>query len=200
MKVSLKLERDMLLIKLDETRSFYEQSDELKDYLMGMKGFLKNGEMKVGYDLNSLSYEEELRLCDIVDEAFGKKVNFCYKTKAPQSVLRHITANGEVFLKKVYGIVRAGECIKSNGDIMVIGDVNPTAMLVAKGDIFVMGTLKGSAHAGCDGNTEAVIYAKNMKPEILRIASVAGYADGMKNSVENCMAKVENGVITVKMM
>ncbi|WP_462412373.1 septum site-determining protein MinC [Neobacillus sp. Marseille-QA0830] len=67
-------------------------------------------------------------------------------------------------------IVRSGQVLSVSGDLLLIGDVNPGGTVVAGGNIFVMGTLRGLAHAGCNGNDEAVIAASNMKPSQLRIS------------------------------
>ena len=66
-------------------------------------------------------------------------------------------------------IVRSGQVLKVPGDLLLIGDVNPGGTVMAGGNIFVMGILKGIAHAGCNGNEEAVIAASSLKPSQLRI-------------------------------
>lgn len=65
--------------------------------------------------------------------------------------------------------VRSGQILKVKGDLLLIGDVNPGGMVVAGGNIFIMGALKGIAHAGYYGNTKAVIAASLMKPMQVRI-------------------------------
>jgi septum site-determining protein MinC len=54
--------------------------------------------------------------------------------------------------------------------VIVIGDVNPGAEIVAEGDIVVWGRLRGMVHAGADGNDEAVVCALDLAPTQLRIA------------------------------
>jgi septum site-determining protein MinC len=66
--------------------------------------------------------------------------------------------------------VRSGQRIQSEGDVVVIGDVNPGAELVAGGSIAVMGTLRGMAQAGCFGDEQAVVAANQLMPTQLRIA------------------------------
>ncbi len=70
------------------------------------------------------------------------------------------------------GIVRNGKKLKSRGNMVVFGDVNPGAELLAGGSIVVLGTLRGVAHAGCGGNTSAVVAALCMQPSQLRIADI----------------------------
>lgn len=68
-------------------------------------------------------------------------------------------------------MVRSGQVLEVPGDLLLIGDVNPGGMVMAGGNIFIMGVLKGIAHAGCYGNREAVIAASVMKPSQLRISN-----------------------------
>lgn len=53
---------------------------------------------------------------------------------------------------------------------MLIGDVNPGGTVIAGGNIYILGSLKGIAHAGAFGNEQAVIAASSMKPSQLRIS------------------------------
>ena len=66
--------------------------------------------------------------------------------------------------------LRSGQSIKSEGNIVIIGDVNPGSEVIAKGDITVWGILGGIAQAGSDGNTYARIRALKMNAIQLRIA------------------------------
>ncbi|AGY60320.1 septum site-determining protein MinC [Gloeobacter kilaueensis] len=66
--------------------------------------------------------------------------------------------------------LRSGMCLAHPGTIVVVGDVNPGAELIADGDILVWGTLRGMAHAGARGNTRALIFALRLRPTQLRIA------------------------------
>ena len=66
--------------------------------------------------------------------------------------------------------LRSGQSIKSEGNIVIIGDVNPGSEVIAKGDITVWGILAGIAHAGSDGNRYAKIRALKMNAIQLRIA------------------------------
>ncbi|OLN23489.1 septum site-determining protein MinC [Domibacillus antri] len=69
------------------------------------------------------------------------------------------------------GRIRSGQVLEVPGDLLLIGDVNPGGTVMAGGSIFVMGALKGVAHAGCYGNKQAVITAAKMMPSQLRISS-----------------------------
>jgi septum site-determining protein MinC len=69
--------------------------------------------------------------------------------------------------------LRSGTRIEFAGHVVVLGDVNPGAEIVAEGNIIVWGRVRGMVHAGSKGNTTAVICALDLSPTQLRIASEA---------------------------
>ena len=66
--------------------------------------------------------------------------------------------------------LRSGRTVHSTGHVVVLGDVNPGAEIIAVGDIIVWGRLRGNAYAGAEGDEQAVICALDMIPTQLRIA------------------------------
>lgn len=74
-----------------------------------------------------------------------------------------------LYLKKT---IRSGQSISSDGNLMIVGDVNPGAEVIAKGDITVWGILGGIAHAGKEGNSQTRIRALKMNAIQLRIAEI----------------------------
>ncbi len=73
-------------------------------------------------------------------------------------------------IETLTGVIRSGQVVETAGDILIVGDVNPGGKVLAGGNIYILGSLKGIAHAGCNGNQEAVIVASKMVPSQLRIA------------------------------
>jgi septum site-determining protein MinC len=76
------------------------------------------------------------------------------------------------------GTVRGGQTLQQVGNIVVVGDVNPGAELVASGDIVVFGVLRGIAHAGAQGDRAARVAAIELAPTQLRIATHIAAGDG----------------------
>lgn len=70
------------------------------------------------------------------------------------------------------GTVRSGDQLEAAGSLLVLGDVNPGARVQAGGHVLIWGRLRGVAHAGCHGDTEARIVAMQLRPLQLRIANV----------------------------
>lgn len=67
--------------------------------------------------------------------------------------------------------LRSGQKIFCEGNLVILGDINPGAEVVAGGNIVVMGTLKGMAHAGAFGDETAIISAYRLSPTQIRIAN-----------------------------
>ena len=74
--------------------------------------------------------------------------------------------------------VRSGVEIRHPGTIVILGDLNPGGTVVAAGDIFIWGRLRGVAHAGANGNRACRIMALQMEPTQLRIADAVARAPG----------------------
>lgn len=68
--------------------------------------------------------------------------------------------------------LRNGRTVRSSGHVVVIGDVNYGAQIIAVGDIIVWGKLRGVVHAGAKGDESAVVCALDLAPTQLRIASL----------------------------
>ena len=85
------------------------------------------------------------------------------------------------------GTLRGGQALHNLGNLVVIGDVNPGAELVASGDIVVFGALRGVAHAGAQGDRSARVIALELAPTQLRIATVIATSgdDGAKRGPEH---------------
>ena len=97
------------------------------------------------------------------------------------------------------GTVRSGERIFSNGNLCIIGDVNPGAIVSAKNNIYVWGKLLGIAFAGKDGNKNASISSLYLNPLQLIIADVIaiGPKDKPKNHYPE-IALVDKQTINIK--
>ena len=97
------------------------------------------------------------------------------------------------------GTVRSGDRISSNGNLCIIGDVNPGAIVSAKKNIYVWGKLLGVAFAGEQGDNNAFIASLYLNPLQLRIADVI--AIGPKEKPKNYypeIAVIEEKSIIIK--
>ncbi|HEY9870690.1 MAG TPA: septum site-determining protein MinC [Candidatus Obscuribacterales bacterium] len=98
--------------------------------------------------------------------------------------------------------LRSGQAISHKGHLVIIGDVNPGAEVMAEGDITVWGALRGIAHAGIGGNIRAEIRALRLQPVQLRIAhAIARSPDRPRKSFSTHSgpetARIVNGTIRI---
>jgi septum site-determining protein MinC len=84
-----------------------------------------------------------------------------------QFSIDHLGEGTALFLDRT---LRSGTRIEFGGHVVVLGDVNPGAEIVAEGNVIIWGRLRGMVHAGSKGNRSAVICALDLSPTQLRIA------------------------------
>jgi len=102
--------------------------------------------------------------------------------------------------KVIKRTLRSGMKVSHDGDIVVLGDVNPGSEVIASGDIIVFGTLRGVVHAGATGNLAAQVIALRLAPTQLRIADLIARAPdelvGLPDRPE--IARVRDGVVFIE--
>lgn len=96
--------------------------------------------------------------------------------------------------------VRSGQVITHPGTIIIIGDINPGAEVVAGGDVIVWGRLRGVVHAGASGNENALVGALSLMPTQLRIGAQIARApdDRRTRNAPAEIARVRDGLIVVE--
>lgn len=95
--------------------------------------------------------------------------------------------------------LRSGRTIHSEGHVVVFGDVNPGAKVIAAGDVVVWGKLRGTVHAGALGDETAVVCALDMNPNQLRIASyIVTSPPGKRRNILPEVASIRDNQIVVE--
>lgn len=93
----------------------------------------------------------------------------------------------------IHRTLRSGNKISYQGNVLVIGDVNPGAEIVASGSVIVWGRLRGTVHAGAEGDENALVCALDMTPMQLRIADLISIPPTRKGKVYPEVVKIING-------
>lgn len=167
-----------MIFYLDDQCTFEELLYELKDKLENShQGILTGPLMRVtihtGYRQLTLSQQKRMK------EIFKAKGNLFIKSIENEMDLLKKKEKDQVQL--VTGTIRSGQVQEYNGNILFIGDVNPGGHLTATGSIFILGTLRGIAHAGKNGEEDSIIAASVMDPTQLRIADFISYPPDKKD-------------------
>ncbi|WP_428909268.1 septum site-determining protein MinC [Niallia sp. Krafla_26] len=175
--VTIKGTKEGIILHLNDNCSFDELKKELQMKLMeSSRSHADHHLITVKVQLNNryLTEEQTEEIKEIINENENLTVD---------SITSNVLTKEEAQLKKeeqeivsVSKIIRSGQVLNVPGDLLLIGDVNPGGTVMAGGNIFVMGTLKGIAHAGCNGNHNAVIAASVLIPQQLRIGDLINRA------------------------
>lgn len=174
--VVFKGNKDGLHLIVDESCGLEELQNSIHKKITSARSFFQ-GITKIKFSGTSISKEDLYQLTEWFKDHFeielDTKGNQEPDKKYFQSYqpLNH-NAIEEGITKFVYSTIRSGRKLQYNGNLVIIGDVNPGAEVVATGNIIVMGTLRGIAHAGALGNRCATVAAFSLQPTQLRIADV----------------------------
>ncbi|KAB2334075.1 MULTISPECIES: septum site-determining protein MinC [Bacillaceae] len=199
--VTIKGTKEGLTLHLDDTCSYSDLKEELDQKLSesskSQSDKLISVMVQVGNRYLTADQKEELR------ELIRQKKNLVVDT-INSNVVTKQEAEAERIAHEVVSIakiVRSGQVLEVAGDLLLIGDVNPGGTVKAGGNIYILGALKGIAHAGCSGNREAVIAASVMKPSQLRIEECLNRAPdhypGEDGREMECAYIDENNQITI---
>jgi septum site-determining protein MinC len=89
--------------------------------------------------------------------------------------------------------LRSGYSLSYPGHVIVIGDVNPGAEIIASGDIIVWGRLRGLVHAGAEGDENAIVAALDLSPTQLRVAGRIAVTPQRRGKVQAELARLQDG-------
>ncbi|WOV88737.1 septum site-determining protein MinC [Sporosarcina oncorhynchi] len=165
--VTIKGTKEGLVLRLDDKCAYSDMIAELRNKVSenSLEGL---AEVRI-HTGNRYCNEDELKeIMNIVHESPHLRV-----ARIQSEVISIEECNRKVLENQsetYIGIVRSGQIVEAEGDLVVIGDVNPNGRVVAAGSIYILGRLKGIAHAGATGNEEAVIAASWLEATHLMIA------------------------------
>mgnify|MGYP001160711952 FL=1 len=161
-----------LLVKLDESLTVEENISQIKAKLGS--DFFKGSLAVIDYESAKLSDEDMRKIEEAVRSTSTRFVGYkpslkLEKNQKIEAPPQHAAEGGRT-LKFIDKSIRSGQNIEHDGDVLIIGDVNPGSYVTASGNIIVMGTLRGTVHAGAGGDDGAIVIALKLRAQQLRIA------------------------------
>lgn len=161
-----------LLVKLDESLTVEDNISQIKAKLGS--DFFKGSLAVIDYESAKLSDEDKRKIEEAVRSTSTRFVGYkpTLKLEKNQKIeaVPQPKAEGVRTLKFIDKSIRSGQNIEHDGDVLIIGDVNPGSYVTASGNIIVMGTLRGTVHAGAGGDDGAIVIALKLRAQQLRIA------------------------------
>ncbi|WP_166238841.1 septum site-determining protein MinC [Paenibacillus turpanensis] len=172
-RVTIKGVKDGLVFLLDDECDYEELVQELehkleKTHQTFLTGPIVHVNVKLG--AREVTDKQKTEIRSIIGRQ-GNLMIQSIESEADQAV-KADEKEADKGIQTLNGIVRSGQTLHHEGNLLFMGDVNPGGTLTCTGDIFVMGSLRGLAHAGRNGNEKAIIAASHMKPTQLRIADI----------------------------
>ncbi|WP_312334738.1 septum site-determining protein MinC [Anaerospora hongkongensis] len=179
---------NQLKAKLDEAADFFTAGTTVK--VPAALGFLSGQQRE---ELAGLLAHYGLQ-CAECSEHEGQDEALEVPAYVPADMERHVQ---ETLI--VPRTLRGGQKLIHDGAVIIDGDVNPGAEVIAGGNITVLGTCRGIAHAGAYGNQEATITAKRLMASQLRIAGLIARAPDHPD-VSTCAetARIDNQLIIIE--
>lgn len=177
--VGINLKKDEIIIKLNEEAEQKEIVDTLKKKLPELKKLYKEEKTPIRVIGKVLKNKE----IDVIQEMIKKKIDVeiefdMPKTLGLHSITKTFERNIAVSETKFHrGSLRSGQKMESDGSLVIIGDVNSGAEVIASDNIVVLGTLRGLAHAGAKGNKQAIVAAGYVDTVQVRIANIVKEID-----------------------
>lgn len=197
-----------LQVILDEEMPFDQLLTCVGEKFSEAAKFFRHAKLGISFEGRKLSEKEEEALVDAITDHSTITV-LCVLDRDRERELetkRRISmakTSEETGVGQFYkGTLRSGQVVESESSIIVLGDVNPGAKIIAKGNVVVLGALKGTAYAGVSGEQNAFVAALKMEPIQIRIGEyIARSSDKPSDKKKDAVPKiafVEDGNIYVE--
>ena len=177
--VSINLKKDEIIIKINENAEQTEIVEALKKKLTELKKLYKDAKTPIRITGKVLKNKEIDEIQRLIKEKIDVDIEFdTPKTLGLHSIKKTFKRDIAVSETKFHrGSLRSGQKIETEGSIVIIGDVNSGAEVIASDNIIVLGALRGLAHAGAKGNKQAIIAAGLVDAVQIRIANIVKEID-----------------------
>ncbi len=172
--VSINLRRDEILIKLDENAEQGQIIYTLKKKLPELKKLYKDEKTPIRVTGKILKNKEIDEIQAIIKEKIDVEIDFDMPKSLGLSSIKR-TFDKEIAISETKfhrGSLRSGQRMEVEGSLVILGDVNSGAEVIASDNIVVLGALRGLAHAGAKGNKQAIISAGLFDAVQVRIANI----------------------------
>lgn len=205
--ISVKGINEKLLISINST-NWADGYSSLQDYLISNKNFLENAKVILDvkdlilksndlFILRDLLNDYKIKISSVIatEAETNHSINLLGIPNSTSEKTKPGPSKGNISSQEsavvIHKTIRSGTLIDENATVIVIGDVNPGAVIRSEGNIIVWGRLMGEVHAGSTGMLTAIISALEMNPSILSIANT--FFDGKKPKGKDPETALLNG-------
>ena len=184
--ISISIKKNQVIIRIEENAEQKEIISDLRRKMIELKNLYKEDKTPILITGKVLKNKEMDEIQSIIKRFINVPVDF----DSPKVLGLH--GIKKTFYKEVAtsetkfhkGSLRSGQKMEFEGSIVIIGDVNAGAEVIAGENIVVLGNLRGLAHAGAKGNKDAVIEASEIDAVQIRIADKIKEIEKNENEIK----------------
>lgn len=172
--VGINMKKDEIMIRISEGAEHQEVIECLNKKMPALKKLYKTEKTPILVTGKVLKNKEINEIKNVIQENIDVEVNFdSPKVLGLHGIKKVFEKDIENSETKFYkGSLRSGQKIEFEGSLVILGDVNAGAEVIASENIVVLGELRGLAHAGAKGNKKAIIASNEIDSPQIRIANI----------------------------
>ena len=200
--ISIQTKRGKVVLTIDEEATQKEIIIELKKKLPELKGLYQDDLTPILVTGKVFKNQEMEEIKEVIQEVLKVEVEFDSPNMLglhgiKKAFSKDIATSETQFHK---GSLRSGQKLEFEGSLVILGDVNAGAEILAGENIVVLGILRGMAHAGAKGNKEAIIAAASIESLQIRIANIVKEIDKseFEEQIKICAYVDENDEIILE--
>ena len=198
--VKINVEEERVLIKLKDESTQEEIIESLKKKLTELKKLYKEETNPIFITGKKLKSSEMLAIRNLINSKVDIQVDFdTPKTLGLHGIKKSFDKEIESSDTKFFrGSVRSGQRIEHEGSIVILGDVNDGAEIIAGDNVVIVGVLRGLAHAGAQGNKKGIIAAASIECKQIRIANIVKEIEEEKDEEGNILVQTRKTYASVE--
>lgn len=191
--ISINLKKDEIIVKILQEAEYSDVIEELRNKITKLKQLYQDAKTPIYITGKNLDNNEMEEIKELIKEQIDVEVSF----DSPKELGLHgikTTFEKDLTISETkfhHGSIRCGTRMEFEKSIVIIGDVNAGAEIIAGGSIVVTGHLRGMAHAGAKGNKKAFVAARGIENTQLRIANIVKELNNLPEVVETKDRKQE---------
>lgn len=184
--ITISMKKNEVLLKISEDAEQKEIMECLKSKMTELKRLYKDDKTPIYVSGKVLKNKEMEEVQKVIKKSIDVEIQF----DSPKSLGLHEikrTFSKEIGISETKfhkGSLRSGQKVEFEGSIVILGDVNGGAEVIAGENIIILGELRGLAHAGAKGNKQAIIATNSIDCPQIRISNVIKELE-KKNQEEN---------------
>lgn len=183
--VGINMKKDEIIVRISEGAEYKEIIECLNKKIPALKKLYKTEKTPIFVAGKVLKNKEINEIKQLIQDNIDVEVNFdspkVLGLHGIKKTFEKDIENSETKFHK--GSLRSGQKIEFEGSVVVLGDVNGGAEVIAGENIVILGTLRGLAHAGAKGNKKAIIASNLIDSPQIRIANIVKEME--KEELEN---------------